>query len=184
MRGHVLSDMLCHRQSIFFNMHPNEVTLTRFYSAFADRNADIMADCYAENATFDDPAFSLRGRREVAGMWQMLCRASKSQSAAHWTLTFSQIQADDLSGRAQWEAHYLFSATGRSVHNIIEAQFTFTPDGRIATHRDHFDFWRWSRQALGVPGYLLGWSQLLQNKVRAQARSNLERYLNTPSSAK
>mgnify|MGYP000423281271 CR=1 FL=1 len=51
------------------------------------------------------------------------------------------------------------------------------PDGLIIEHRDSFDFYRWSRQALGVPGLLLGWSSFLQNKVRAQAAANLKRYL-------
>ncbi|WP_371414437.1 hypothetical protein [Acidovorax sp. 1608163] len=54
-----------------------------------------------------------------------------------------QKQAD-RGGRAHWETHYLFSATGRKVHNIIDGTITFTPNDLIATYRDHFSFWRWS----------------------------------------
>lgn len=155
----------------------NTQTLTRFYTAFAALDADTMASCYAPNASFDDPAFSLQGRREVGGMWAMLCAATRAKGLPHWKLEFRDIHADDVRGHAHWEAHYLFSATGRLVHNIIDAEFTFNADGLIATHRDHFHFWRWSRQALGVPGLLLGWSPFLQTKVRAQASANLHKFL-------
>jgi hypothetical protein len=158
-------------------MHTNAQTLTKFYTAFANLDADTMAACYADNATFDDPAFSLQGREQVGGMWRMLCTATKAKGMAHWKLEFSGIEADTAGGRAHWEAHYLFSATGRLVHNIIDGEFTFTPEGLIATHRDHFNFWRWSRQALGTPGVLLGWTPFLRTKVQAQAGSNLKKFL-------
>jgi hypothetical protein len=87
------------------------------------------------------------------------------------------VQAEAAGGRAHWDAHYLFSATGRIVDNAIDARFTFTPDGLIATHRDRFAFWSWARQALGLPGLLLGWSPSLRRKVRATAASNLKAFL-------
>lgn len=159
-------------------MHPNAQTLQRFYSAFARLDHATMGACYAPDATFDDPAFSLRGRDQVAGMWRMLCTASQRPGAAeHWRLEFSGIEADDAAGRAHWEAHYLFSATGRRVHNVIDGHFTFTPEGLIATHRDHFSFWRWARQALGAPGLLLGWSPSLRRRVRSTAAGNLQKFL-------
>lgn len=158
-------------------MNTNEQTLTQFYDAFAALDAATMVSCYAENVTFDDPVFSLRGRREAGGMWHMLCAATRATGRDAWGLEFSDIHADATTGRAHWEAHYRFSATGRLVHNIIDAQFTFTPDGLIATHRDRFDFWRWSRQALGAPGLLLGWTPFLKSKVRSQAKANLQKYL-------
>lgn len=162
-------------------MHANEATLSRFYTAFAALDADTMARCYAEDATFDDPAFSLRGRRDVGGMWRMLCAATQAKGRDVWRLEFRDIQADARSGRAHWEAHYRFSATGRLVHNVIDAEFSFTPDGLIASQRDHFSFWRWSRQALGTPGLLLGWTPFLRAKVRAQASANLQKFLRHPN---
>lgn len=36
---------------------------------------------------------------------------------------------------------------------------------------------RWSRQALGAPGYLLGWTPTLRHKVRAQDGASLARFL-------
>lgn len=158
-------------------MNPNEQTLSRFYTAFANLDADTMASCYAADVAFDDPVFSLRGRREAGGMWRMLCAATQATGHDAWMLEFRDIQADANTGRAHWEAHYRFSATGRLVHNIIDARFTFKPDGLIATHRDRFDFWRWSRQALGTPGLLLGWTPFLRAKVRAQAGASLQKFL-------
>lgn len=158
-------------------MHPNQQTIENFYRAFARLDSGAMADCYAADAQFDDEVFSLRGKREVAGMWRMLCAATEAKGRDVWKLQYRDVQADADGGRAHWDAHYRFSSTGRIVDNSIDARFTFDPQGRIATHRDSFDFWRWSRQALGAPGYLLGWTPVLRNKVRAQAGANLARFL-------
>ena len=158
-------------------MHPNAQTLQRFYTAFAALDADTMASCYALDVSFSDPVFTLQGRRETAGMWRMLSTATRAKGMAHWKLEFRDITADAQSGHAHWEAHYKFSTTGRLVHNTIDADFTFTPEGLIASHQDHFDFWRWSRQALGVSGLLLGWTPMLHNKVKATARGNLDKFL-------
>ena len=158
-------------------MNINEQTLTRFYRAFAALDADTMAACYAEDVVFRDPVFALRGRREAGGMWRMLCAATQATGRDAWRLEFRDLHADNRGGRAHWEAHYRFSATGRRVHNIINARFTFNADGLIATHSDHFDFWRWARQALGAPGLLLGWTPFLQARVRAQANAKLQKFL-------
>jgi hypothetical protein len=152
-------------------------TIARFYSAFAKLDAETMAACYAADAKFEDEAFTLQGAREVAGMWRMLCGATQSNPAcaAHWRLVVSQITASS----AHWEAHYLFSATGRPVLNRIDAQFEFNAQGLITRHRDRFDFWRWSRQALGAPGWLLGWSPFLRKQVRKAAAAKLRQHLAT-----
>ncbi|MDD0840613.1 nuclear transport factor 2 family protein [Curvibacter sp. HBC61] len=155
-------------------------TLQRFYTAFSQLDHATMAECYAPEAEFDDEAFSLRGRDQVAGMWRMLCSATRKSGAAHWKLEFRDLHADGLQGRAHWEAHYTFSATGRRVHNIIDAEFTFNEAGLILRHRDRFSFWRWSRQALGLPGLLLGWSPSLKRQVRSTAANNLRKFLALP----
>ncbi len=158
-------------------MHPNQQRIESFYSAFARLDPAAMAHCYADDAQFDDEVFSLRGKREVTGMWRMLCDATAAKGRDVWKLQYRDVQADADSGRAHWDAHYRFSSTGRIVDNSIDARFSFDPQGQIATHRDSFDFWRWSRQALGAPGYLLGWTPALRNKVRAQAGASLGRFL-------
>lgn len=149
--------------------------LTRFYRAFAALDAEAMAHCYAADAQFQDEVFTLDGRVQIGAMWRMLCEATRAKGLDAWSLEFSGIQADQQRGCAHWEARYRFSATGRLVHNVIDARFEFR-DGLIARHRDSFSFWAWSRQALGASGWLLGWSPLLRRKVQARAMANLKAF--------
>ena len=70
-------------------MHANELTLQRFYTAFSNLDGAAMAQCYAPDATFEDEVFSLRGARQVGGMWQMLCEATRAKGRDDWRLEFS-----------------------------------------------------------------------------------------------
>ncbi|MCC7466236.1 MAG: hypothetical protein IT261_08210 [Saprospiraceae bacterium] len=63
------------------------------------------------------------------------------------------------------------------MHNIIRAEMEFK-DGLIYRHRDYFHFWRWSRQAFGITGLLLGWTNFLQHKVQQTALKNLHKFVN------
>ncbi|MBB2495704.1 nuclear transport factor 2 family protein [Aquipseudomonas ullengensis] len=147
--------------------HPNAELITRFYQAFQHLDAETMAACYAEDVQFSDPVFpALRGR-EAGDMWRML--AARAQN---FSLTFDSVQADDQQGSAHWVATYLFSQTGNTVVNRIQANFRFV-DGKIVEHHDHFDLWRWARQALGAKGLLLGWAPPVQNAIRQQAARGL-----------
>ncbi|MFI5448029.1 nuclear transport factor 2 family protein [Polaromonas sp. UC242_47] len=158
-------------------MPANQHTIEKLYDAFAHLDPGTMAQCYAADASFDDEVFSLRGHQQVTGMWHMLCDATQASGREVWRLDYSGISADATSGQAHWEADYRFSATGRMVHNVVNSRFTFDAQGLIRTQLDAFDFWAWSRQALGTPGLLLGWTPFLRNKVRAQAAANLQKYL-------
>ncbi len=157
-------------------MHRNAELIEKFYRAFAALDAATMASCYCEDVQFEDEVFRLNGKRETVGMWTMLCEGVKEKGADVWRLEHSAVSADDQRGSAHWDAHYRFTMTGRMVLNRIDAEFTFR-DGLIATHRDRFDFWAWSRQALGTPGLLLGWTPLIRSKVQATAGGNLKKFL-------
>ncbi|MBI5255140.1 MAG: nuclear transport factor 2 family protein [Burkholderiales bacterium] len=148
-------------------MHANAELIHHFYSAFQRRDGEAMAACYHPQARFSDPVFPALQGSEVGDMWRMLTRR-----AADLALSFDQVEADERAGRAHWVARYTFGATGRAVVNDIQAAFVFR-DGRILEHTDRFDLWRWSRQALGAQGWLLGWSPLMHNAVRAQAAKGL-----------
>ena len=150
--------------------HPNARLIESFYQAFARRDGRAMAACYGANATFADPVFDLRGA-EIGAMWTMLC-----ERGADLRVDARDVAADDHVGRAHWEARYTFSASGRPVHNEIDAAFTFS-DGMIASHRDVFDLWRWSRMALGKKGILLGWTPLVRKAIRKQARRSLDAWI-------
>lgn len=130
-----------------------------------------MQACYHPEATFHDPVFQTLTSLQVRAMWQMLLTSAKDLR-----LTFSDVSAEGNTGSCIWHAHYSFSRTGRPVHNIVRSRFTFR-DGLIYAQKDHFSFWRWSRQALGISGLLLGWSPVLKNKVRGTAAQNLAKFM-------
>lgn len=142
----------------------------RFYSAFARRDAEAMAACYADDASFSDPAFPDLQGEAVRDMWRMLCARGKDLRVEH-----AVTEATAERARVEWQAWYSFSGTGRKVHNRIDAELEVR-DGRIVRHRDAFDFPRWARQALGPVGLMLGWTPFLQRKVQAQAALALERF--------
>lgn len=152
-------------------MNPNEQLIEIFYLSFQKLDAPGMVDCYHADVEFSDPAFGKLSAGEAGAMWQMLCSAAKN-----FELAFSGVEANDRTGKAHWEAQYDFSATGRRVHNKIDAQFEFQ-DGKIIKHTDTFDFWKWSSQALGPVGSVLGWTPLLRKKVQTQAREKLAEFM-------
>lgn len=141
--------------------------LTRFYSAFAEHDWATMAKCYHPDAQFSDPVFPHLDTEQVCAMWKMLL-----SSGTDLRLEFRVIEETASEGRVQWDAWYTFGASGRNVHNRVSATFMIK-DGLIQVQKDAFNFWRWSRQALGVSGLLLGWSPLLRNKVRTTAAARL-----------
>jgi ketosteroid isomerase-like protein len=152
-------------------MSSNEAVIRRFYDAFAQKDAATMGRCYANDVVFSDPVFPRLVGEEARAMWRML--TSRSQD---FSLSYDGVEVSGPSGKARWIAHYTFSKTGRRVENIIDAHFRFA-NGQIVEHTDRFDFWRWSRQALGPAGLLLGWTSGLQKKVRATAAQSLAEYL-------
>jgi ketosteroid isomerase-like protein len=144
--------------------------IRRFYSAFNERDGATMAACYASDAHFSDPVFpDLRGA-EPGAMWKML-----TSRAEDLRVELAEHEASGNSGSAHWIAYYTFR-TGRKVVNDIQAEFLFR-DGLIAEHKDDFSFYNWSRQALGPPGLLLGWTPILKGKVRKEARTGLDEYI-------
>lgn len=150
----------------------NKALIKHFYESFARHDAEAMAACYHENVEFSDPAFlSLKGE-DARNMWRMLI----SRGKATLKISFENVEADEQKGSADWTAEYEFSQTGRNVINIIHAEFEFL-DGKIIKHVDDFDFWKWSRQAIGLPGSLLGWSSFLKDKVRQKAAAGLAEFI-------
>ena len=149
----------------------NAQTIERFYAAFAECDGEAMEACYTPDVRFSDPAFGELHGREAGGMWRML-----TSQATDLRVELVEHAAEGDGGFARWKAWYTFSQTGRPVVNDVRATFRFR-DGLIAEHDDAFSFHRWSSQALGAPGKLLGWTPVLRGAVRKKARGNLERFL-------
>lgn len=143
-----------------------------FYNAFNNLDAETMVSCYHSDIVFEDPAFGILKGERAGNMWRMLCNSQKNQD---FKVTFSNINVTEHDGSATWEAFYTFSKTGRKVHNIIEARFEFK-DGKIIKHTDVFNLYRWSKQALGVKGFILGKTLFFQNKLKTQTNRLLDKF--------
>jgi ketosteroid isomerase-like protein len=152
-------------------MNQHDALIHQFYTAFQQGNYTLMQSCYHDDATFSDPVFPNLSCRETRAMWQMLLTSAKDLK-----VSFTDIKGEANQGTCSWEAWYTFSRTGRPVHNRISAKFQFK-DGKIFRHEDSFDLWRWSSQALGFTGILLGWSPIVKNKVQGTARKALDNFL-------
>ena len=159
-------------------MHPHQQLIEKFYSSFQKLDWQGMNDCYHQDAFFYDPVFENLNAAEVKAMWEMLCR-----NATNFSLSFTGVKADEEYGSCQWTAKYIFSATGKPVTNHIKAHFQFH-EGKIVEHMDHFSLWTWSKQALGAKGLLLGWSSLVQNKIRKTAQGRLAKFMQSNAALK
>lgn len=150
----------------------NQQLITKFYTCFQNKDYKGMQECYADNATFSDPVFVNLNAAQVKAMWEMLCVRGKDLK-----LDFKNVQTKDVQGSAEWIAYYTFSATGRKVVNHVKASFLIE-NGKIIKHTDVFNFYKWSRQALGIPGSLLGWTGFFKKKVRQGAMKSLNDFMN------
>jgi ketosteroid isomerase-like protein len=149
----------------------NDAVIQDFYAAFDQRDGDRMAAFYAPDAHFSDPVFTDLNGDEPGAMWRML-----TGRADDLRVELLDHGADGDTGSARWRARYTFTQTGRPVVNDVRATFRFR-DGLIAEHRDEFGFHRWSRQALGPTGLLLGWTPVLRSATRKRARAGLDEFM-------
>jgi ketosteroid isomerase-like protein len=146
--------------------------INKFYSSFQKLDYAGMNSCYDVDIAFFDPVFGLLRGDEAKCMWEMLCKNAKD-----FSLTYGNIQhLDDEYSTCDWTATYTFSKTGKKVVNKIKANMRFA-DGKIAEHSDAFSLHRWSSQALGFSGWLLGWNSFFQRKIKNGARKNLLKFM-------
>ena len=141
--------------------------IQRFYDAFDRHDGEAMAACYTPDAHFWDPVFLDLNGDEPGAMWRMLTGRSEDLR-----VNLAACSAEGDHGSAHWIAHYTFTQTGRKVINDVRATFRFR-DGLIDDHRDEFDFTKWARQAIGLPGLL----PPVRAKVRERARAGLDEFM-------
>jgi ketosteroid isomerase-like protein len=153
-------------------MTPNEALIAKFYTAFQQKDYQAMNSCYSDDIVFYDPAFELLRGDEVRCMWEMLCKNAKD-----FSLVYDSIKAKDHEYyTCNWVATYTFSKTGRRVVNNVKAHMRIE-NGKIMEHSDAFSLHKWSSQALGFAGKLLGWNSFFQRKIKNQARKNLLKFI-------
>jgi len=152
-------------------MTPIEIA-EEFYSAFKALDAERMNALYHETAFFEDPAFGKMNATDTQLMWSMLCESQKDKG---FELSFNIIDSDQKSVKVEWQAWYIFSKTGKRVHNKIQAHLKIE-NGKIIHHRDDFNLHRWANQALGVSGWLLGGTGFFRRKLQQQTHTMLAKY--------
>ena len=150
----------------------NTQLIEQFYQAFQKLDAHSMNNCYTDDIVFFDPVFGLLRGEEVKCMWEMLCK-----NARDFSLTFTNIVAlDEEYYTVDWVASYTFSKTKRKVINRVKANMRFA-GGKIIEHSDAFSVHKWSKQAFGMPGVLVGWNSFFQGRIKKQAAKNLLAYM-------
>jgi len=152
-------------------MTENEKIIVKFYTALSNADTDKMCECYHSNIQFIDPVFGLLKGNEVCQMWKMLLESSND----NLKIGFSDVTADEHLGSARWIVNYRFSITKRKVINHIYSKFHFK-EGLIIKQTDDYDVWKWAKQAMGLKGFLLGWTGFLQKKIQEQARLSLKTF--------
>ncbi len=149
----------------------HEALITQFYESFKKKDAEGMVACYHPEIQFQDPAFGKLNGADAGNMWRMLL----SRGDNKLEMEFNNVKASGNSGAADWKATYLYGPDKRKVINRIHANFEFK-DGKIIKHVDEFDLWKWTRQALGWKGYLLGWTPFMRSKIHQQTNSLLRKF--------
>ncbi len=146
--------------------------IEKFYQAFEHLDAERMVECYHDDITFEDPAFGVLRGNKAKNMWRMLCN---SQQGKDFKIKTSHIDYTPEKGTAHWEAYYTFGKKDRKVHNVINAEFKFK-DGKIINHLDRFNLYKWSKQSMGMQGFLLGWTALFKKNLNKQTNMRLSQF--------
>lgn len=143
--------------------------LNQFYNAFSHGDYKRMNSFYHPEATFEDPAFGKLSSTEAKAMWKMLL-STKEESK--FKVEFTIIDESE----ATWKASYLFGKSKNQVINNVTSTFEFK-DGLIIKHEDDFNLWKWTKQALGISGMLLGWSNFMKNKIQQTTKKRLTEFI-------
>jgi hypothetical protein len=152
-------------------MERNRALLEKFFTSLAGDDHEAMAECYAPEATFDDIAFELRGKKKIHAMWHMI-------TDSDLCMTYRVESCGPRDAVVCWVARYTFGETeekpGRRVRNELCSTFVLQ-DGLIVGQHDHSDARRWCVQALGPIKGPLAW--MIPRLREGQAAKKLEDFI-------
>ena len=149
----------------------NTELITKFYKGFSSKEVAVMLSCYDDAIVFKDPAFGELKGEDAKNMWRMLL-SRKENNLVVKLISVKEIENGAI---ASWEATYLYGPQKRAVKNCISAEFIIE-NGKIQQHIDHFNLWKWSSQALGLIGVLLGWTPFMKNKIQGKTKHLLQKF--------
>lgn len=133
-----------------------------------------MLDYYHKNVVYDDVGFGKQKGENAKAVWQFLIENVDKNAV----ITFSNIQTFATTGQVNWSTTYYFGK--RKIKNNITATFRFQDD-KIIYHKDDYSLWKWSQQAFGILGYLIGWSPVFHWLIRWQMQQNLRTFIENES---
>lgn len=148
--------------------------LERFFDAMQRCDTEALRTSYHPALRFDDPLISTTSVGDRLDWCGMLWSPRDADGQRIWQLELEEVRTRGALATARWNLRYRYTPTKRLIDQALHSHFSFDADGRITTQRDSFDFWRWSRQAHGLLGLLLGWTPLMWDQAREQARASLE----------
>ncbi|KAH8923203.1 hypothetical protein BT69DRAFT_1262631 [Atractiella rhizophila] len=149
-------------------------TIEKYQSSHASLDWEGMSSCLSPTYTFSDPAFPDLDERMSKGMWCMFLENRETNKMV------VKCGPATKTGENTWEYDYSvdYVLNSRPILNHMHATLTLSPSTNLITKQvDHFDFYAWARQALGVSGYLLGWTEMVKGQVRTRAKGRLEGFL-------
>lgn len=146
--------------------------INKFYTSFTEGNSEGMVKFYHKDIVFQDPVFGRLEGDKAFKMWEMLLSKKKDDTK----ISFDNIQASSEKAQANWVAEYYYGESKRKVINKVSANFKFK-DGKIIEHIDTFDLWKWTQQALGILGYLIGWTPFMKSKIQKTTNENLNKFI-------
>ena len=148
----------------------NKQLIDIFYQGLASLDAQAMSNCYHAEAVFSDPVFGKLNYAEVTTMWQLLLRSKDLK------IQFQINSINEKSAKVYWQADYVYGKNKRKIHNRIKSLIQFR-EGKIYRHTDKFSLWKWSGQAMGFNGTLIGWTSFFRKRLQTQSKQMLERYI-------
>lgn len=150
----------------------NKEIIKKFYTSFSNGNIKGMLECYHKDVIFQDPVFGKLERERAFKMWEMLLSQKKEDTI----INFNNAQATNEIGKANWVAEYVYGAKKRKIINRVQANFKFK-NGKIIEHFDFFDLWKWTKQAFGITGFLIGWTPFMKNKIQQTTNKRLDEFI-------
>ncbi|GAA4279459.1 nuclear transport factor 2 family protein [Aquimarina mytili] len=141
-----------------------------FYTALNNHDVDTMVSYYHDEIIFEDPIFGKLEGDKAKKMWYWLCENGKDL-----TVKFSDIKVNHDKGSAYWEARYTFGGRKRPVLNRVTSTFEFK-DRKIIKHTDNYSLHRWSSQAMGWKGRVIGGSSYFRKKIQYRSNRLLDKF--------
>lgn len=134
----------------------HEQLLATLFQCLNARDPVGIANCYHQDASFQDIAFTLNGKKQIEAMWDFICSPDENGTPSDIQAVVLDLSANESTGRATVVDIYTFRKHKRHVANLIESSFTFQGD-KIIRQVDHCDPVCWARQAIGgFSGFLAG----------------------------